>query len=380
MNSEVSVVECESYGVDPVRRAVSESLSLLGGMERFVKGGDRVLLKVNLLSASSPEQAITTHPTVVKAVVEEVLRCGGVPLIADSPGGPYDENSLKKAYKRSGLDGVAEETGVSLNLDTGSCVASYPSGKILKRLDVIRVLNDVDVVITLPKMKTHVLMQFTGATKILFGVVPGVTKAVYHMKFQDKEMFADMLLDILGYVKPSLSIMDGVMGLEGDGPGASGTPKHVGVILASPDSVALDLVATSIIGMEPQDVPPLRRAIARGLTSGKLSDVNVLGSPVDSVRVAFKKPRAASGVSAKVLSSPIIRSIFMSLLAPYPVANSSCVRCGVCKRNCPTAAITVSDKAYMDLGKCIRCYCCHELCPHKAIDLKKGFLSRVLFK
>ena len=367
----VAVVRCDSYDENAVEASVLDALIRLGGIKRFVKPGDRVLLKVNLLSASSPEKSITTHPSVVKAVVKQVQSAGGIPIIGDSPGGPFNRRVLESAYAKSGMKAVSDETGAVLNYDTGSKQVSYPEGKLLKKIDVINLLGEVDVVITLPKLKTHTLTRFTGATKILFGVVPGLTKPAYHMKFADVGLFSDMLLDILCYMKPALSLMDGVIGLEGDGPGTSGVPKKAGLIMASEDSVALDVVASSVIGMDPMDVPILRKAVDRGLSSGVLSDIEVSGEKVEVVRVPFRQPSGDTGGIGKALASKTLRGLILKTTIAYPVANKNCVGCGVCMQNCPAAAISMeSGKARMNLSKCIRCYCCHELCPHKAVDLR----------
>ena len=373
MTPTVAVERCASYEESAVESSVSKALTDLGGMEKFVKKGDRVLLKINLLSASDPDKAITTHPSVVKALAKEVQAAGGIAIIADSPGGPFTSRMLESAYKKSGMTAVAEQTGATLNYNTGSKKASYPEAKLAKRLDVISLLDEVDVVISVPKLKTHMLTKFTGATKILFGVVPGITKPAYHLKFAEIDRFCDMLLDVLGYVKPSLSIMDGVVGIEGDGPGAGGTPKNAGLILASEDSIALDVVAISIIGMDLEDVPILKRAKERGLTSGDLSDINIVGEKVDDVKVKFKQPAAGGGMMNKLLSYKPFRGLLLWATVPYPSANKNCIKCGICRQNCPADAITITDKAHMNLSKCIRCYCCHELCPHKAVDLKSRF-------
>jgi uncharacterized protein (DUF362 family)/NAD-dependent dihydropyrimidine dehydrogenase PreA subunit len=378
MVSSVAVVRCGSYEDDRVSSSVSKALTLIGGISRFVGEGDRVLLKVNLLSASDPGKAITTHPSVVKAVVRQVQAAGGVPVIGDSPGGRFTRGSLANAYEKSGMKEVAAETGAHLNYNTGSMQVSNPGGKLIKRLDLIKALDEVDVVITLPKMKTHMYTRFTGATKILFGVVPGLTKPVYHAKLSDVGRFSDMLLDLLEYVKPELSIMDAVVGLEGDGPGTQGTPREADLILASADSIALDVVATSLIGMNPLDVPILKRACERGLTSCKLEDIDVLGEGIEDVSVRFKTPESTSGLLGKVMSNPMFRRLSLTFTVAYPIANDNCVRCGVCAENCPVDAISISERAHMDLGKCIRCYCCHELCPHEAIDLKTGFFRRLI--
>jgi len=378
MAPKVSIVKCDSYEESLVESSVSEALASLGGIGKYVKKGDKVLLKINLLSASTPEKAITTHPSIVKAMVKQVQSAGGIPIIGDSPGGPFTHGMLESAYKKSGMSGVAQETGAILNYNTESKQVSNPNGRLVKKLDIISLLDEVDVVISLPKLKTHMLTKFTGATKILFGVVPGLTKPAYHLKYAEIDLFCDMLLDILEYVKPAFSLMDGVVGIEGDGPGASGTPKHAGIILASENSVALDVVAISIIGMKADEVPILKRAIARGLTTGNISDIDVIGEKADDVKIKFRQPATGKGIT-KVLSNNGVRSLLMRFTLPYPSVTSKCVRCGICKQNCPAGAITITGKAHMNMGKCIRCYCCHELCPCKAIELKShfGWLGRL---
>jgi uncharacterized protein (DUF362 family)/NAD-dependent dihydropyrimidine dehydrogenase PreA subunit len=366
----VAVVRCAAYGADEVESAVAEALRLVGGIGSYVKKGDRVLLKPNLLSPSAPDKAITTHPQVLKAVIRQVQSAGGIPIVADSLGGPLNRKLLEIAYDKSGWKAVCDETGARLNYDTGSRQVPYPDGRLIKRLDLMDVLFEADVVITLPKLKTHMLTHMTGATKILFGTVPGLTKPAYHLKFPEPSMFCDMLLDILCYVKPSLSIMDGVVGIEGDGPGAHGTPKSSKVILASADSAALDVVAANIMGLDPHETIILKKAIERGLTSGDLSDITVVGEKVDDVRCPFKPATGSRGIITRLMSSGALRAVMLRVAVPYPEASKDCVRCGVCALNCPANAITITDRARMDLKKCIRCYCCHELCPHKAITLK----------
>ncbi len=371
MASEVAVVRCGSYDEPEVEAQVKRLLDLLGGIGCYVKPGDRVLLKPNLLSASDPARAITTHPLVLKAVVKAVQAAGGRPLIADSPGGPFNRGSLETAYARSGFKAVAEETGAKLNYNTGSKVAHFPDGVLLKRIDLLAVLDEVDAVITLPKMKTHMLTTATGAVKINFGLVPGLTKPAYHLKFQSRDLFADMLLDVLACVKPRLALMDAVVGLEGDGPGSHGRPRRTGLLMASADSVALDVAEADVMGIVPTEVSTTARAVLRGLTSGKASDLKVLGERLADVRVGYRKPSGRKGLLGAFMGSKAVNRVMLDLALPYPVANEKCVRCGVCRQSCPAGAITITDRARMDRAKCIRCYCCHELCPHKAIDLKR---------
>ena len=222
----VSIAKCGTYELERVRCALADVLEPLGGICAFVQPGQRVMLKPNLLLPARPERAITTHPAVVEAMVELVQGAGGVPFVIDSPGGPFHTGVvMRRLYRDTGLQAVSERTGVSLLYDAASVQVSTPDGVLMKRLDLLRVYQEADVIISLPKFKTHGLTAITGSIKNLFGLVPGMTKPAYHSKLANVDAFCDMLLDIVAHVRPALSVMDGVVGMEGDGPGPSGTPR-----------------------------------------------------------------------------------------------------------------------------------------------------------
>ena len=387
MIPQVAIVKCPDYQQSAVDRAVRESVDLLGGMSQFVRPGQKVLLKVNLLSATPPERGIVTHPAVVKAVIRLVQEAGGMPLIADSPGTsvPYTQAGLRRVYKASGLLEVAERTGAALNWDTSYEEVSHPEGFLIKRLEVIKPVLEADVVISMPKLKTHALMTFTGATKNLFGVVPGFAKGIFHARMRNVTHFALMLLDLISLVKPALVLMDAVVGMEGNGP-STGPLRDVGVILASRDSVALDAVATSMVGFDPLKVPTLREAAARGLWTGKVDDIKTLGASVSEVLVPDFHPPVASPREDATLGNPFFTRHFGPLitenftLKPVP-QRGRCVACGDCVVGCPQQVITIVDSlAVIDHSQCIRCYCCHELCTEGAIDLERPWLGSLVHR
>ncbi|MDY7041056.1 MAG: DUF362 domain-containing protein [Chloroflexota bacterium] len=376
--NQIALVRCKRYDLDEIRAAVRRSVELSGGMQCYVPQGARVLIKPNLLLASTPEEAVVTHPTVVQAVVELVQEVGGKVTIGDSPIGPFTPARLRRVYRRSGLQEVAQATGATLNFDTEAVTQAHPTGHLIKRLDVSRYVTEADVIISLPKLKTHGFMRFTGAIKNLFGVIPGITKTGYHTKMATPERFANMLVDVVTFVQPALTIMDAVVGMDGDGPSA-GRPFPIGAILTGTDSIALEVVATELVGMDPLSVPVLRAAVQRGLITGLLADLELLGDSFDAARVTgFMPPTPSADVSALPAWA---RSLGTRLLVTSPRATSACTACGECERNCPVRAIHIKNgRAQMDLSTCIRCYCCHEICPEHAIELHQPWPGRIFVR
>jgi uncharacterized protein (DUF362 family)/NAD-dependent dihydropyrimidine dehydrogenase PreA subunit len=378
MSNRVALVECQAYDREVVDAAVRRAVDLLGGIDRFVKPGERVLLKPNLLQPSPPDEAIVTHPAVLRALVLLVHEAGGQVLIADNPAVvPRSLTGWQKAYERCGWAAVAAETGAELNMHIEAKRRPHPQGDLIKLMDTSGFLDEVDVVISVPKLKTHGLMRYTGAVKNLFGTVPGATKFGYHVKLQSTDRFADMLLDLVSFVRPALTVMDAVVGMDGDGP-AGGQPFPIGVVLAGVDPVALDVAALELVGEPPDSVPTIERAILRGWTTGSTSDLNLLGDDLDELRVeGFRVP--AGGARSMERVPAFLRSLGTRNMVANPVVNELCIGCGLCIDSCPAQTIVeVEGRARIELGDCIRCYCCHEICPERAIDLRQPALARLM--
>jgi len=380
--NKVSIVKCRDYEFENVKNAVYEVLNGIEAIKLKIAKGSRVLVKTNLLMRKNPDDAVTTHPAVVEAIVRYLQDIGCKVIIGDSPGGPFTEWSLKSVYKAAGMIEVAERTGCELNYDTSAVEIQNPEAKRLKTMQIIKVAREVDFVVSAAKLKTHGMMLYTGAVKNLFGVIPGLVKADYHLRLNSVDNFADHLVDICEAVKPVFSIIDGIDGMEGNGPSA-GEKRHAGIILASESPYVLDTVAAKIIGMEPMIVPTIKAAKERNIFSGDLKDIEITGTQLDEISIApFKLPSSINinFVGGKV--PKFIEKFLLNNLRPRPEFNYNlCVSCGDCKRSCPPGIIDMSSgKPVPDLSKCIRCFCCHELCPKKAVDIKKHWLYDILMK
>jgi uncharacterized protein (DUF362 family)/Pyruvate/2-oxoacid:ferredoxin oxidoreductase delta subunit len=381
MKTSVSLRACQAYERDLVNEAIEKSLSDLGGLERFFQPGETVFLKVNLLMARRPEEVTTTHPLVVEVLAQRLIAYGCKVIIGDSPGGPFNLGILRRVYRETGMAAVAEATGAILNENVGHMERKFPEGVILKNITLAQMLKDVDHVVSVCKLKTHGMTKMTGATKNLFGCIPGTLKAEYHFKMPDIYHFSDALIDICACVKPTLSVMDAVIGMEGEGP-SSGNPKEIGAILTSKSAFHMDMVAARIMGLTESDVPMLKRMVDRGLVKPDLEDVDLLGDPLEmAVQEHFDVPDITNASFARDYPK-WIRKIAFALMQPKPVYHHDmCIGCRICEKACPPKAITMVDnRPLADLDACIRCFCCAELCPEKAISVYRPPLMKLISK
>lgn len=384
--TQVYAASCPDY--EQAEACIRALVEQMGGMGRFVRPGERIVLKANLLRAAPPESAICTHPAVVEAVARLVKEAGGTPVICDSPGGAlHKEAVLRSLYEKTGMAAAAAAAGAELALDPSTRTVSLPEGKVLRQAEIITPVAEADGVIDLCKMKTHVLMSMTGAVKNLFGVIPGLSKVGYHATHPDHETFADVLLDLTGYVKPRLSLMDGILAMEGDGPGSSGTPRQAGLLLASANPLALDTAAGAIMNLPRQDNPVLLAAERRGLTPCRMEDVELIGGTVEELRMADYKFPASTKSNLMDFLGPLARPaerLCKKAFSQTPrIDGAKCVGCGICAKSCPGQAIAMTapgKKARISQNACIHCYCCHELCPQRAVELHQSWLGRLLTK
>lgn len=384
--NQVYVASCPDYA--QAEACIRTLVEQMGGMGRFVRPGERIVLKANLLRAAPPESAICTHPAVVEAVARLVKEAGGTPVICDSPGGAlHKEGVLRNLYEKTGMAAAAAAAGAELAMDASTRTVSLPEGKVLRQAELITPVAEADGVIDLCKMKTHVLMSMTGAVKNLFGVIPGLSKVGYHATHPDHAAFADVLLDLTEYVRPRLSLMDGILAMEGDGPGSSGTPRQAGLLLASANPLALDAAAGALMNLPRQNNPVLLAAERRGLSPCRIEDVELVGGTVEELRMTDYKFPASTKSNLMDFLGPLARpaeKLCKRLLSQTPrIDAAKCVGCGICAKSCPGKAIAMTapgGRAHIRPKACIHCYCCHELCPQRAVELRQNRLGRLLTK
>ncbi|WKZ33440.1 MAG: DUF362 domain-containing protein [Thermodesulfobacteriota bacterium] len=372
--TDVSITRCASYERAAVMKAVEDAVGLLGGIESFVRRGERILVKPNLLAAKPRDAAVTTHPEVVRAVLALVKEAGATPVIGDSPG----FGSARAVAKKCGVLDIAEEMGVEIIELSTLVIAENPGGHTFRRLEVAKEAIECDGIVNLPKLKTHVQMYLTMAVKNLFGCVPGKLKPQWHLSAGvESRYFADMLLDLSLYLAPRLTVMDGVVAMQGNGPG-SGEPRELGLIFAGRDCVKMDSTAASVLGASWRDVPILRAASKRGLEC-RPERVAVSGEDPARLRIRdFVFPPQSNVNFAAGFPGFLDRSLRKALTSRPHVDDKNCTLCGVCVGVCPAGVMEKTSRIEIEYDRCIRCYCCQELCPEGAISPRDGWLKRLI--
>ncbi len=376
----VSVHKCTNYNEYNVKQSILRNIQDLGGLEKYVNKNDKVLLKINLLMKRKPHEATTTHPVFIKALAEILIDYGCKVIIGDSPGGPFNEILLKSIYKYNEIEKIASETGATLNYNCNSFALKNENNLLLKNFIATDMLNDVDKVISVSKLKTHKMMTFTGAVKNMFGIVPGINKAEYHMNLPTYEKFADALIDICQSANPVLSFMDGIEGMEGEGP-SSGNPRNVNVTIASSSPYHLDKVACTLISLPFDKVPTIKRCYEREICTGDLSDIEIISENFDNLIINdFDIPKTSLVIYNHDKLPDFVKNFFNNNIQPkLKVKETDCINCAICQKNCPAEVIDMKKNLpQFDLKNCIRCYCCQELCPKRAIYVKRPLLLKLI--
>ncbi|MCP3898425.1 MAG: DUF362 domain-containing protein [Desulfobacteraceae bacterium] len=376
--SKVALIRCESYDYSEVKKSVEKGISLLGGLSLFVKKKENILLKPNILIGDVPEKCVTTNPSVFEAVAELFLKSGANVTYGDSPA----FGSSLKAAKKAGLTEKADKLNIKMaDFKTGIDLF-FEKGIQNKKFTIAKAVPDNDGIISLPKLKTHGLEKFTGAVKNQFGCIPGPRKGEFHVKLPNAEDFAKMLVDLNNLVNPRLYIMDGIYGMEGNGP-RGGTPKKMNILLFSQDPIALDATVCRLIDLNPEYVPTIKYGMEAGAGTCLENEIELVGDDFKSFKTKDfkinKRPLRPYKPSAVV---PFLNKAIVP--KPY-IIKDTCVKCGICVSMCPAQpkALFFKDENKSDIpiynyDDCIRCFCCQEICPESTIKLKTPILRKII--
>lgn len=327
--------------------------------------GKKVLIKPNVLRASKPDEGIVTHPSVVRAVVEKVESLSPASIVVGDNPGVVSYGANEESFKSTGLMEAAKDYYQNIGNESQK-VAFDP--ELMAHVSVSQAVLDADIIISVPKFKTHGLTILTGAIKNSYGFLPGAQKAKLHGLSGGPKRFHELMVDIFKLRVPELFIVDSVVGMEGNGP-ASSELRDIGLILASDNAMALDAVMARMMGADPESLHFLQIAKQAGLGDFKAEGIDIIGNlePIPD----FKLPGAGKEGDAP---SAAIQEILRSRAMMRPKAKAElCIGCGDCVEQCPVSALSMTDADIPEVDReiCIACFCCQEICPEKAITLRE---------
>ncbi len=369
MDNLVSVVSCPDYDEGRVADSIARCIESLGGLGPSFSDSKSVLVKPNLLSPNPPEKGITTHPSLAKAVSTVLKDRGCSVSIGDSHGG-Y-ERKTEEVWEKTGMRRAAEETGVPL-------VNFEASGATVRKIGhreypLSRAVCDADLIVNLPKLKTHMVTALTAAVKNTFGCVPGFRKATYHRDIHTVRDFSSMLVDVCQLCSPALTVMDAITSMDGNGP-AAGRLRNTGMIIASRSPYALDMAVCFLTSSDERTIPTVRIAGERRIGPRRASEIEFVGH--DPYRLRIKDYSVPHGGDLP----PMLAAVVGRALWVRPrIDTSRCTACGDCVKNCPVEAVNLAgDRAVIDMHRCVSCFCCQEMCPDSAISAMKSRHLRLI--
>jgi len=373
--SKVYLTHLDDYIPDLLEQKIREGFDAIGGVRELVSG-KKVFVKINQLSNRPPEKAVTTHPLVVEKVVKILLEYGAQIIIGDD----IETKGEEDGFLISGMRDVARKLGVELiNLK------KYPyrtiekeNNKFIKKLYIAEPVCEADVIVNLPKLKTHVQTLLTLAIKNLYGIIPLGERSRCHGFFPKIEDFSEAIADVFNTRPPSLNIMDGILAMEGEGP-QGGLPRKLGLLLISKDAVAMDSVVSHILGLKSGEVRHITVAAARGLGIANLQKIDIAGlAPAKLAISDFRFPN----VKWQAFIPPLFSKFAYKMIHLRPrISNKACVLCGRCIERCPVKAMKIREKrVVINYKLCIGCLCCQEICSEQAISSTRSRAGEVLIR
>ncbi len=365
MTTNVQIIEA-SYDYESLKPKIHKILDAFGLGQ--IKTGDKVLIKPNLLLAAPPELGITTHPMVVKAVAEYVLAFGARVQLSDSPA----VGSFQKVLRQSGYESALE--GLDIKMVPFEESEKINIGDPFGSIEVAKDAIHADYIINLAKLKTHAQMFLTLGVKNMFGCIVGLRKPKWHMRAGvDRSMFARLLVRLYESLRPDVTIVDGILALEGQGPGKGGTPRELGWLIAGTNAHSIDKTICTFLGIHPMSLATVEQAQLLGVFNGEAHVVGHMKIIND-----FDLPELGPLTFGSDMLSRLARRYIIQRPVPD---NRRCRLCGECWKICPAKVIQYNDKGIqINYLNCIRCYCCVEVCPHGAISAKEPVVGQVVRK
>jgi len=362
---DVYVKKCKEYHPAIIEHIISEAFKSLG---IIIKPKDKVLIKPNAILGGDSSKAIYTNPFIIEGLCIYLKKKKAKIIIAESSGNP----NYKSVFSDAGLQYMSEKYKTELYAFEATKIKTYQqkSGKRLKEIRASYLMEEADVIINVPKLKTHTLMKYTGAIKNMFGVIPGGSKPHLHGLFPKTEDFAEALVDIYDCFKPTVTIMDAIVGMEGNGP-TSGKPVHIEHLIIGKNGFIVDTIGEKLLGYDKEEIITNQIGKARGFLPKSFKIDGDYQSIIQIPKLDIEHPKQHK-------NSFLIRLFFSTFKERPKVIKDLCKRCGLCKKQCPKQAIRFRPYPKINFRKCIFCYCCHELCPYHAFTLKKSKFAQVL--
>ena len=381
--SKVVLKKCNEYSLDLIKEKIRDSLDLLGGIDYLIKKDEKVFIKCNCVGPFDKKMGITTHPIFVQAVIQLVKEKTNNIIIGDNPA----TRDITYTLKKTGIYDVIQEENIKIFNGKELVKITNSNPKIYSDFEVSKEMMEVDVLINLPKLKTHTLAYMTVAQKNFFGFIYGLNKAGWHVKASNPLEFGEAINDLYGAIKENfidkkiINICDGILGLEGEGPSSGGISKYANAIITSYDAVSLDRIAAEVVHLDNKKCFITSIANERKYGDGNLENIELLGDSLDEFKdIHFLAPKdSLSSFGLRLLKIKPLRNLFLE----HPIINHDlCIKCGECAKICPPKTMKIEPNKYPKLQntKCIRCWCCAEVCPQNAIEKsKRPLLGKIFF-
>ena len=374
--TKVYIGRVNDYIPELLEARLREGFEAIGGIRELVSG-KKVFVKINQLANRPPEEAVTTHPLVVEKVVKILLECGARIIVGDDI---ESRTQGEDGFLITGMREVCQRLGVELiNLKTCPYEKiERRDNQFIKELYIARPVLEADIIVNLPKLKTHSQTVITAAIKNLYGLIPQGERGRLHAAYAGIDDFSEIVVDIFNSRRPSLNIMDAILAMEGEGP-MGGTPRWLGLLLISRDAVAMDAVVSSIVGLSPGEVKHISKAAMRGLGSGNLAEMDIVGEPLEKLKLDdFKLPK----ITLQAFIPKALYKLVYKIIAIRPkILSEVCSLCSRCVERCPAEAMEIKKgKLTIDYRLCIGCLCCQEICASRAIKSFRSLPGEILMK